>query len=150
VIWRASINLSHVFRRLTRKSLPIVVLALALSGLSVGCGSETVTTESRPERAIEIGARIGPKGVEVSPKEFGAGLTNFTIANLTDYPASFSIEGPTPVRGNEIQPGSSENLEGDLLPGAYRAIAMTISGPVEFAFTVGPPRVDSNQELLLP
>lgn len=146
---RACTSLSRVFRILNGPVVP-VALVLALSSLLAGCGSDTVTTESRPSRAIEVSARIGPKGVQISPVDFGAGLANVTIANLTDFPASFSIEGPTTIQGSEIQPGSSANLQGDFLQGSYRAVAMTAAGLQSFAFEVGPPRANSNQELLLP
>ena len=137
---------------LRRRSFSVGIAALGLAGLVAlsGCGSETVTTENRPARSIEVSVRIGPKGVEVSPKYFGGGLANFTIANLTELPASLAIEGPVMIRGTEIQPGGSENLQGDLEQGVYRAIASTGSGIEGFNFTVGPPRTDSNQELLLP
>lgn len=130
----------------------VAIAALGLAGFVAlaGCGSDTVTTENRPPRSIEVSVRIGPKGVEVSPKYFGSGLANFTIANLTEFPTSLAIEGPVAIRGTEIQPGGSENLQGDLEEGLYRALANTSSGLQGFNFTVGPPRGDSNQELLLP
>ena len=115
-----------------------------------GCGSDTVTTENRPASSIEVSIRIGPQGVGVSPKDFGGGLANFTVANLTEFPASLAIEGPVEIRGTEIQPGGSENLQGDLRQGEYRAVAVSGSGLQYSAFTVGPPRANSNQELLLP
>lgn len=94
--------------------------------------------------------RIGPKGVQISPRNFGAGLANFTVANLTDYPATLSIEGPTPVSSDTIQPGGSTNLQGDFQPGIYSAVAVGGAGLEEYVFNVGPARGNSNQELLLP
>lgn len=147
---RTSISLSRVSSQFTRSSVLLATLALISGALVAGCGSDTVTTEDRPARAIEVSVRIGPKGVQVSPESFGAGLVNFTIANLSDYPAALSIEGPAPIPGNEIQPGGSDNLQGDLVQGSYTAVAMTGTGLEEYVFTVGPPRGNSNQELLLP
>lgn len=132
----------------------LAVAATSLGAVAIaagtGCGSDTVTTENRPARTIEVSVRIGPKGVGVSPRYFGSGLANFTIANLTEFPVSLAIEGPVEIRGTEIQPGGSENLQGDLQQGEYRAVAVTSSGLEDFTFAVGPPRPNSNQELLLP
>ena len=136
-------------RALTPRLLSLGVAA-ALIAVLAGCGSDTVTTEDRPARGIEVSVRIGPKGVQVSPRNFGAGLANFTVANLTDYPATLSIEGPTPISGDTIQPGGSANLQGDFQPGIYSAIAVGGAGLEEYVFNVGPPRGSSNQELLLP
>lgn len=146
----ASISLFGVLPRFTRPNALLATLAVTSGALIAGCGSDTVNTEDRPARAIEVSVRIGPKGLQVSPRSFGAGLANFTIANLSDYPATLSIEGPGPIPGNEIQPGGSENLQGDLVQGSYTAVAMTGTGLEEYVFTVGPPRANSNQELLLP
>ena len=134
---------------MTPRLLPVSIAALVIAA-TAGCGSDTLTTEDRPPRAIEVSVRIGPKGVQVSPRNFGAGLANFTVANLTDYPATLSIEGPTPVSGNTIQPGGSTNLQGDFQPGVYSAVAAAGAELEEYVFNVGPPRESSNQELLLP
>lgn len=136
-----------------RSSLPRLVLGASIALLAAGvvaCGQESMLVEERPPSSIEISARIGPTGVEVSPRSFEAGLANMTVANLTDLPAGIAIEGPLRLASDEIQPGGSTNLQGDFPEGIYRVVAVTQEGTTRTTFTVSGVRESSDRELLLP
>ena len=136
-------------RSSTRKLIAALIAVALVVGLTA-CGNQSTITQDRPPSSIEVSARIGPRGVEVSPANFGTGLANITIANLTDLPAGLAIEGPIRLATREIQPGESANLQGDFSQGTYEVVAVTGVETTRTSFTVGPPRENSNRELLLP
>ena len=69
--------------------------ALAAIGLTAaGCGSEDHPNEPRPAKPIEVTARVDNEVVEVSPSDFGAGLTVFTISNQSDEAVALTLDGP--------------------------------------------------------
>ena len=63
-----------------------------------GCGRDDFENDPRPPLPAEVSIELGQKEVVVSPAEFGAGLVNFTIANLGRTEASIAI--------NRIQDGA--------------------------------------------
>jgi hypothetical protein len=93
--------------------------------------------------------KIARDGVAVSPKEFGAGLVNFTIANLTTQPGTLAISGPVDADSSEIPPAGTDTVKVDMKTGSYEA---TVSGVAArpFSFTVGPERPTGQNDLLLP
>ena len=106
------------------------------------------TTRVRLSRR-EITAKIGNDNVAVSPAEFGAGLVNITVANLTTEPATLVVRGPVDAESNEIPPSGTDSFKVDLKTGDYEASA---DGVAEHpaAFTVGPERPSGKNDLLLP
>jgi hypothetical protein len=133
--WRA--------RALAAAAIGIAVLVVA------GCGRDDFENEPRPAAPAEVGIKLGEDEVVVSPREVGAGLVNFTIANLGSAPGSVEISGPTEAASDEIAPGATTTLKTELQTGEYEAIA---NGPeaAPFEFVVGPDRESSSSELLLP
>lgn len=125
-------------------------MAAALAALAVaGCGRDDFENEPRPPVPIDVSVKLGNKAVVVSPAEFGAGIANFTIANLGSVPASFVIDGPIAAESEEIAPGDTAVLNAELPSGEYEAVARgTDNEP--FAFDVGPERESAQNELLLP
>jgi hypothetical protein len=114
-----------------------------------GCGRDDFENDPRPALPLEVSVEMGEKGVVVSPAEFGAGITNFTIVNLGDTSASFALEGPTSDETDEIPAGGTAMLKTQLDTGEYEASAEgTASEP--FQFEVGPERDSSQNDLLLP
>ena len=124
-----------------------VVMAAAL--IAAGCGRDDFKNDPRPPVPAEVSIKIGTGGVAMSPKEFGAGLVNFTIANLTKDPGSLAIHGPVDAESHEIPPGSAETLKVAMETGTYEA---SVSGIAvrPFNFTVGPERASGQNDLLLP
>lgn len=114
-----------------------------------GCGRNDFNNDPRPPVPAEVSVKIAPAGVVVSPKEFGAGLVNLTVANLTNKTGSLAIHGPVSADGNEIPPGDADTLKVDLKTGNYEASVNGIALR-PFNFTVGPERPSGRNDLLLP
>ena len=123
------------------------VLAAVL--IAAGCGRDDFKNDPRPPVPAEVSVKIGSGGVAMSPKDFGAGMVNFTIANLTDASGSLAIHGPVDAESHEIPPGSAETLKVGMETGTYEA---SVSGIAvrPFTFTVGPERPSGQNDLLLP
>ena len=102
-----------------------------------GCGGNDFKNDPRPPIPAEVSVKIATDGVAVSPKEFGAGLVNFTIANLTNRAGSLAIHGPVDADSAEIAPGDADTLKVDMKTGSYEA---SVDGfaVAPFSFTVGP------------
>ncbi|HSD22762.1 MAG TPA: hypothetical protein VLB79_00390 [Solirubrobacterales bacterium] len=129
----------------------VLVFAAALvTALAVaGCGSNDFKNDPRPPVPAEVSVKIAKDGVAVSPKEFGAGLVSFTIANLTTQPGTFSIHGPVNAGSSEIPPAGTGQLKVDMKTGSYEASVSGIAA-APFSFTVGAERQSGQNDLLLP
>jgi hypothetical protein len=128
----------------------LLALSLSLAALAVaGCGRDDFENEPRPPVAAEIGIKIGNGEVAVSPREFGAGLVNFAIANFEDSPAVLQIEGPVDAVSDEIPPNGTLLLKIELEPGEYEASADGVDA-LPFKFEVGEERESGQNDLLLP
>jgi hypothetical protein len=114
-----------------------------------GCGRSDFKNDPRPPVPAEVSVRIVPDGVGVSPGEFGAGLVNFTVANLTNETGSLAIHGPVDATSDDIAPGDSGTIKANMKSGTYEASVdgFTVRSG---AFTVGPERPSGQNELLLP
>jgi hypothetical protein len=126
-----------------------VAVAAVAALLVTGCGRDDFENDPRPPVPAEVAVKISRSGVGVSPKEFGAGLVNFTIANLTERAGTLAISGPVDADSGEIAPGAAETLKVEIKTGSYEASADGL-GVRPFSFTVGPERPSGQNELLLP
>ena len=92
---------------------------------------------------------MAPSGIAVSPKEFGAGLVNFTVANLTNRTGSLAIHGPVDATSDPIAPGDTGTISVQMKTGSYEA---SVDGfaVAPFSFNVGPERPSAQNQLLLP
>lgn len=126
--------------------LPVTLLAVLVVA---GCGRNDFKNDPRPPIPAEVGVKIGTGGVGVSPNEFGAGLVNFTIANLTNETGSLAIHGPVSADSDQIAPGDTGTIKVNLKTGSYEA---SVDGFAvrPFSFTVGPERPSGSNDLLLP
>jgi hypothetical protein len=131
-----------------RTALGAVALVTAVS-LSA-CGSSDWPNKARPASAIEVTARIDPEQVEVSPDRFGAGLVNFTIANLSRSSVRFTLSGPKHVASPEIEPETPTTFEVQLPEGRYEATAASDASIRPASVRVGPNRPSSQNKLLEP
>jgi hypothetical protein len=129
----------------------VLLLAVALvTALAVaGCGSKDFKNDPRPPVPAEISVKVAKDGVAVSPREFGAGLVNFTIANLTTQPGTLAIHGPVDAESSEIPPAGTDTLKVDITTGNYEASASGLTA-APFSFKVGPERASGQNDLLLP
>jgi hypothetical protein len=135
---------------LRERGTALVFAAALVTALAVsGCGRNDFKNDPRPPIPADVSAKIAKDGVAVSPKEFGAGLVSFTIANLTTEPGTFSIHGPVDAVSTEIPPEGTDQLKVDMKTGSYEASASGITAK-PFNFTVGAERRSGQNDLLLP
>ena len=128
----------------------MLVAAALLGALAVaGCGRDDFENNPRPPVPAEVSVKISRDGVGVSPKEFGAGLVNFTVANLTNETGSLAISGPVDAATADIGPGDADTIKVQMKTGSYEASTdgLTVR---PFSFTVGPERPSGQNDLLLP
>jgi len=132
-----------------RGRVPLFAIALVTALAVAGCGSSDFKNDPRPPIPVEVSVKIAKDGVAVSPREFGAGLVNFTIANLTTKSGTLAIQGPVNADSSEIPPAAAETLKVDMKTGNYEASVSGIAAR-PFEFTVGPERPSGQNDLLLP
>ncbi len=126
--------------------MPATLLAVLVVA---GCGRNDFNNDPRPPVPAEVSVKIATDGVVVSPKEFGAGLVNFTVANLTDRTGSLAIHGPVSADTPQIAPGDADTIKVEMKSGTYEASVDGIAVR-PFSFTVGPERPSGQNDLLLP
>ena len=126
-----------------------MLATLLVAVVVAGCGRNDFNNDPRPPIPAEVSVSISPSGVVVSPKEFGAGLVNFTVANLTNETGSLAIHGPVNTNSNEIGPADAETVKVQMKTGSYEA---SVDGFAvrPFNFKVGPERPTGQNDLLLP
>jgi hypothetical protein len=125
----------------------VTVLGLA----AAGCGSEDHPNEPRPPKPIEITVRVDNEVVDVSPNEFGAGLTVFTISNQSDSPVELTLDGPVAAASYTIEPGAvNDDFKVELQEGEYEVTAGEESDARSSELVIGPERPSAQDELLLP
>jgi hypothetical protein len=133
-----------------RRGRALIALAAGVAVLALaGCGRDDFENDPRPPTPAEVSVEVGDKGVVVSPGEFGAGLVNFTIANLSDAATTVTFEGPTEAESDEILPGGTAILKTEVETGDYEAAASGQDAD-PFEFEVGPERESAQDDLLLP
>lgn len=121
---------------------------LAVAGISA-CGSDDHDKEPRPPVTAQVSVEFGDDTLSVSPREFGAGITRFTIINLGGAASTVEIDGPTVGESAVIAPGDTAGLSMQMETGDYTATAPETN--VEpFRFRVGPERASGSDQLLLP
>lgn len=127
----------------------VFAAALVTALVVAGCGRDDFKNDPRPPIPAEVSVKIAKDGVAVSPKEFGAGIVNFTIANLTTEPGTLAIQGPVTADSSEIPPTGTDTIKVDMKTGSYEA-SVTGFAARPFSFTVGPERASGQNDLLLP
>jgi hypothetical protein len=114
-----------------------------------GCGRNDFNNDPRPPIPAEISAKIATDGIAISPKVFGAGLANITVANLTNDTGSLVIHGPVDATSPPIAPGDADTIKLQMETGSY--VASVDGFEVRpYDFTVGPERPTGQNDLLLP
>jgi len=124
-------------------------LACVVALVVAGCGSKSNPNDPRPPAQLEVSAAVNSQRVQVSPDKFGAGVVNFTVANLSGSPITFSVNGPKKASTVQIDPGAPDYLKMNLSEGTYQATASK-SNIQPATIKVGPERPSSQNDLLLP
>lgn len=151
--------------RETRKTARVrVILCFAAAALTIAlaaCGEEDFENKPRPAVAVELTGVIQEDKVTVSPDEVGAGPVSITIANETDAAHTITLEGTGTGEGSQVRervgpinPQDTATLQKTLATGRYEVRAGSEQAvPKEITsaeLTIGEPRPNSNDELLLP
>ncbi len=132
-----------------RRLASLGACALLLGGVLAGCGAKDFPNNPRPPTPLEVSAKVDSQRVQVSPDRFGAGLVNFTVANLSSSPITFNVTGPTRGSTTEIQPGAPDYLRINMKEGTYR-VAASKPRIKPATIKVGPERPSSQNTLLEP
>jgi hypothetical protein len=138
-------------RRASRwgRAAALAVAAIVAATAAVGCGAASNPNDPRPPAQLEVSASVNPQKIQIAPDKFGAGVVNFTVANLSGSPITFSVNGPRKASTAEIQPGAPDYLKMNLPQGTYQATVGN-SKIKPATIKVGPERRTSQNQLLLP
>jgi hypothetical protein len=156
-----------------RQALACTTAALALA--LAACGAEEHANDPRPPIATEVTVSISEKKVSVQPGRVGVADEDssqpisqnenvknanigsstplnvvFTIANLTTTDSHLEISGPKDDTSPPIVANGTTRYEVALPTGDYLVSAADIPGAFAAHFSVGPDRVSSQNDLLLP
>lgn len=133
----------------SRIALPASLAVLGV--LAAGCGAEDHPNEPRPPSPIEVTARVDDDNVDVSPKEFGAGLAVITVSNQSDSVVELTLDGPVAATSQPIEPGSvTDDFKVALEEGEYEVTGGLESDAKPDELLVGPERPSAQDKLLLP
>jgi hypothetical protein len=132
-----------------RRSLAVAATICASAALGA-CGEEDFENNPRPPAPIQLSALVNDQKVIVSPDDVGAGLAMITVSNQSQDPATLTLSGPDDITSQQILPGDTGELKGELREGDYTVSAGDDSTASEGMLTVGPERKSSQNDLLLP
>lgn len=139
---------------LIRPALPWTLAAAALAAATLpGCGSggKSYANGPRPAAPIVITAAITQGGVNVSPTQFGAGLIQLVVVNLTNRSQQLSLvsNGGASFRQQTgpINPEETARLQAQLGSGYY-SLGSSDSALDGARLTVGPQRPNSSSNRL--
>ena len=139
----------------TSRSAAAVLTVGAVALSATGCGGEDFENRPRPAVPVELTGVIQEDKVTVSPRKVGAGPVLITISNQTEQPHTVTLEGERiRERIGPLVPLDTGTIQKTLNQGTYevsagssRAVAREIQ-PARL--TIGKPRKNSSDELLLP
>jgi hypothetical protein len=130
-------------------------MAGALALLVVGCGGEDFENRPRPPVPVELTGVIQEDKVTVSPSKVGAGPILITLSNQTDAAHTVTLEGESVrERVGPVNPLDTATIQKTLEQGSYEVSAgseRAVEREIRPAtLTIGRPRKNSSDELLLP
>lgn len=127
----------------------LAVMAALAVVVFAGCGSD-FKNDPKPPVTLEATIAISPKQVDVEPRDFGAGLVNFVIANNSDSEAVVALRGPIDQTSSPVPAAGNGIFRVDMRTGDY--LIAVVGQPLikTTRFAVGPERPPSNNVLQLP
>lgn len=155
--------------------IALVVAVLGVGAVvGIGCGAESHPNEARPSPPTRVSVSISARGVTVQPQQIAVGpeprqqmLQNrdepqpqihtdrplevvFVTANQTEFESKLELRGPRESRSAPIPPNSPGEFQTTLPTGTYTIVAADIPGAKPAKLVVGPYRVSSENDVLLP
>lgn len=126
--------------------------ALPLGGCATK--SDDYANKDRPPAPIVVSASISPRGVSVSPAEFGAGPIDLIVTNQTGASRQVTLETAGRARGirqeaGPINPRDTATLRADVASGLYR-LRVSGSAIAPATLRVGAKRASAQNDLLQP
>jgi hypothetical protein len=147
----------------------------SLALFAAGCGSESHPNDPRPPVAAEVTGAITNSAVQIQPASVGVKhgngsslsenvgkepnadpkaplVVNITTSNTTNVNTTLEIHGPGGFdrRSGEIVAQGNDVFKVGLPTGHYTIEAADLPGAKPASFYVGPARVSSQNDLLLP
>jgi hypothetical protein len=158
-----------------REAILAAIGSLAVAWFAAGCGAESHPNEPRPPVAAEVTGNITNGAVQIQPGTVGVKhgngsaisentgkepnadpkaplVVNFTTSNTTNVNTTLEIHGPGGFdkRSGEIVAQGNNEFKVGLPTGHYTIEAADLPGAKPASFYVGPGRVSSQNDLLLP
>lgn len=132
--------------------LPATVAALAVvAAPGLGCGTEVRDSRPRPPIPIGVDVIVGTTKVRVSPTEFGAGETTFTVVNRSGGRTTVEIAGQgVSEEMGPVDNGDVTTTNVTLEPGTYELKSLEDIAVAPARIVVGPERPSAQNRLLLP
>lgn len=155
----------------------MVVAACALGALALlaaGCGAQERVNEPRQPAPTRVSVTIAEDAITVQPRRIAVGpeptqripqnqhaaqpqvrskapLTVVMVAaNLTEFDSRLEVHGPKDATSGPLVANGSGTFEVDLPTGVYRLTAADIPAAKPARLAVGPYRVSSENDVLLP
>jgi hypothetical protein len=147
----------------------------SLALFAAGCGAQSHPNEPRPPAAAEVSGAITNSAVQIQPASVGVKhgngsalqenvgkepnadakaplVVNITTSNTTNVNTTLEIHGPGGFdrRSGEIVAQGNDVFKVGLPTGHYTIEAADLPGAKPASFYVGPVRVSSQNDLLLP
>lgn len=158
-----------------RASIAAVSCALgAVTLVGAGCGAETHENEPRRPAAIRVAVTIAEDAISIEPPRIAIGpeptrrlpqnkhasqpqirsdapvTVVLVTANLTDFDSKLEITGPKDATSGLLVANGNGSTRFDLPTGTYEISAADIPAAKPAKLVVGPYRVSSENEVLLP
>jgi len=143
----------------------IVILAASTVALAAcGSGGSAPASQPRPPAPVNLAVYVNNAKVSVSPASVGAGPIVFVVTNQATHAEALAISAAGqmhPLASTApINPQATTQVTVDFRPGVYtiatapraQTDAAALRPPLiaSASIHIGPPRADSNNDLLLP
>jgi hypothetical protein len=145
---------------------------MALTAL--GCGSQEIANEPRPQPPTRVSVTITPRAITVQPSRIAIGpeptqqipqnqhagqppvrskaplVVVLTAANMTRFDSKLELHGPNDATSGPLVANGNGTMQASLPTGVYRVSAADIPSARPVSLTVGPYRSSSQNDVLLP